>query len=116
MDFLPTFLDLAEADYPQKIRNHPVLPLHGRSLLPIFSGEKASLYKHLFFSFSNARAVIAGDWKLVRDRAKQSPWELYNLSTDPTELHNLASEQPDRVSALAAKIAKWEKDGTAYQD
>ena len=39
------------------------------------------------------RAVRVGDWKLVRMDVK-GPWELYDMKTDRTELHDLAGQQP----------------------
>ena len=53
----------------------------------------------MFFRFSSNRAIIQGDWKLVTHRASQ--WELYNIAKDGTELHNLASQYPEKVKALS---------------
>lgn len=49
-----------------------------------------------------------GDWKLVR-KGGQGAWELYNLKTDRTELHNLAADQPAKLKALASKWEAWAK-------
>jgi uncharacterized sulfatase len=35
----------------------------------------------------------------VNDRSTRAPW-LFDLRNDPTEQHNLAAEQPDRVAEL----------------
>ena len=45
-----------------------------------------------------------GDWKLVS--AGNAPWELYNLSGDRAEQHNLAEERPEKVKSLAKA---WQK-------
>jgi arylsulfatase len=47
-----------------------------------------------------------GDWKLVRFTQK-GEWELYDMSKDRSELHDLASAQPDRVKEMAAKWEAW---------
>ncbi len=48
-----------------------------------------------------------GDWKLIERRAKDgTKHELYDLASDPYEKHDLAATQPDRVAALAAKLAE----------
>ena len=47
-----------------------------------------------------------GDWKLVR-MGRNGPWELYNLKTDRTELHDLAATEADRAAELAAKWDAW---------
>ena len=39
---------------------------------------------------------------------RNGPWELYDLKTDRTELHDLASAQPERAAQLAAKWGAWE--------
>ena len=45
------------------------------------------------------RAVRVGDWKLV-SAGKNGAWELYDLNADRSEMHDLASSQPDKVAAL----------------
>ena len=46
-----------------------------------------------------------GNWKLVALSGK--PWELYDLSVDRTEMHNLAKEQPERVKTMAEIFKGW---------
>ena len=43
-----------------------------------------------------------GNWKLYRQNAKTG-WKLYDLSTDPLEMKDLASEHPALVRSLIAK-------------
>lgn len=47
-----------------------------------------------------------GDWKLVALPA----WELYDLETNRTELHDLASQQPERVATMAKVFEAWQKN------
>ena len=35
------------------------------------------------------------------------PWELYDMATDRTEMHNLADKQPEKVKELAARWEAW---------
>ena len=51
-------------------------------------------------------SIRDGDWKLIQDRGKQSPM-LFNLTKDPGEKQNLASADPDRVTALTVKFHAW---------
>jgi len=37
------------------------------------------------------------------------PWELYDLSRDPAELNDLATEFPDKVKELSAAFFAWQK-------
>jgi arylsulfatase len=60
----------------------------------------------LFWEHEGNAAVRVGDWKLVR-MGRNGPWELYNLKTDRTELHDLAATEADRAAELAAKWDAW---------
>jgi arylsulfatase A-like enzyme len=55
--------------------------------------------------------VRQGDWKLVGrgDPANLKNWELYNLATDRTELHNVAAETLDRVRRMVTVWQTWAK-------
>ncbi len=108
IDFLPTFLEMADADYP---RQHPAfdqqtLPLDGRSLLPVFMGEQREAHDELYWHWASNRAVRQGDWKLVWDKHAKT-WELYDLSEDRTEAHDLSTEHPSLVSSLTEKWEAW---------
>lgn len=49
-------------------------------------------------------------YKLIAPAPQNQPGEapeLYDLSTDPTEEHNLAAQQPDRVATLLKKLDAW---------
>jgi len=108
VDFMATFIDLADADYPQKIGDRKIDPLQGKSLLPIFRGETRTEHKSLYFHFGTDRALRQGPWKLVS--AKLGKWELYNLEHDRTELHDLADKHPDRVQSMSAEWFRIAKD------
>lgn len=99
IDFMATFLDVADASYPSRVRDRVVDPLQGRSLLPILRGKQRAPHDQLYFHFGTDRALRQGAWKLVS--AKRGRWELYNLNEDRTELHDLADQYPDRVRSMA---------------
>ena len=54
-------------------------------------------------------ALIRGDYKIINTaplgEPGTTPWQLYDLATDPGERHNLAAERPDVVAEL---VAQWE--------
>jgi len=104
-DIMATCLDAAGVTYPSRFRQRKVLPLEGKSLLPVFRGKKGGGHEVLFWNVHGSRAVRMGRWKLVALRAK--PWELYDLQVDRTETHNLAGLQAERVEAMAAAYDAW---------
>ena len=56
------------------------------------------------------RWIIDGDWKLIVPAQQNEPdgvVELYQLSDDPLEEKNLASERGKEVKALTADLDKW---------
>lgn len=101
VDFMATFIELADAKYPKQIGDRRIDPLQGKSLLPIFQGETRDPHETLYFHFGTDRALRQGPWKLVS--AKRGRWELYNLHEDRTELHDVAAENPARVEAMQAE-------------
>ena len=98
IDFMATFIDVANATYLKNVEGRQVDPLQGKSLAPIFNGSIRTPHEKLYFHFGLDRAWREGDWKLVS--AKRGRWELYNLATDRTEMHDLASKFPQRVAAM----------------
>ena len=53
-----------------------------------------------------ASAVREGAWKLI-EYFEDGRAELYNLSDDPGEQHDLAARFPDRVSQLRQRLETW---------
>jgi arylsulfatase len=104
IDFMPTCVEVAGAAYPAKFKDHAILPMEGRSLLPAFDNKPIER-EALFWEHEGNAAVRVGDWKLVRLAGKA--WELYDLKADRTELHDLATKEPERSKDLAAKWEAW---------
>ena len=101
IDIMATCVAVSKANYPREVQGQPIKPLEGVSLVPAFSGESLARPQPLFWEHEGNRAIRSGQWKLV---AKENrPWELYDLSTDRTEMHNLSAEQPQRVQELSAQ-------------
>lgn len=108
-DIMPTMLQLAGTHYPDTVQGQPTPELDGESLLPIFEGKQWEEPRFLISGRGgDKRMVRLGDWKIVR--AKNRPWELYNMTDDPAELDNLADEHPDKVQTLAKRYRQWLKN------
>ncbi len=60
--------------------------------------------------YGGARSIIDGRYKLlVRDqRNGGAKRELFDLETDPGEGNDLATQKPEEVNALAAKLRDWQ--------
>jgi len=105
VDIMATVLDAAGGRYPTTFEDKPVPPMDGLSLLPILTGGRRPAHDALFFQQFDHRGVRQGDWKLAA--VNGGPWELYRLDKDRTELHDLASAQPDKVKELDSLWNQW---------
>lgn len=110
IDLLPTFLDMADATYPDVHPQfgEPTLPLEGKSLLPVLQGQQRTPHEYLYWHWATNRAVRHGDWKLAWDKHAKA-WELYDLAVDRTEAHDLAAQNPELVAELTGKWNAWAK-------
>jgi arylsulfatase A-like enzyme len=106
IDVMATFIDITGATYPGKFRGEKIVPLEGKSLLPIFLGQKAEEHEALFWQWSRGKAVRKGKWKLVSWRDE---WELFDVEVDKTETNNLAEKYPDVVRELIHLHEEWQK-------
>ena len=121
IDLVPTLLDLLD----QPVPDH----LQGNSLAPVLRSEATLDDNDVFLQWNGMgdrnlgsqlinrmvslpwRSVITADrWKLNLCAGDQC--ELYDLNTDPFELHNLFDEpaQRDRIREMAARIRIWQDE------
>jgi arylsulfatase len=107
IDVMATCVDVAGADYPKEQAGQAVPPLEGRSLVPAFAGKPIER-EALFWEHEGNRALRVGAYKLVA-RRPQGDWELYDMTKDRTEVHNLAAAEPERVKTMAATWDSWAK-------
>ena len=54
------------------------------------------------------KAYVSNDWKLLRlpEPFGSGSWELYNLGTDPGEMHDVSRQNPEITASL---LESWEK-------
>jgi len=105
IDFMPTFIELAGAAYPTERNGKPILSMEGRSLVPAFQG-KPDTPRTLAWEHEDNRGIREGDMKLVWVNYRRT-WELYDLSTDPVEMNDLAAQQPETVTKMSEAWAEW---------
>lgn len=113
VDFAPTFLDVAGLPVPAEMQ--------GRSLLPALrgsvpSGWRTSMYYRYYHDPGdhNTRAhygVRTLTHKLIHFW-KKDQWELFDLVSDPYELHNLYNEpgQGALIASLKAELARLKRE------
>jgi len=110
-DVMPTLADLAGVSISEK--------LDGISFLPTLTGKgQQADHDYLYWEFHEKGGRIAlrkDNWKAVRYNVLKDPArgiELYDLSLDPGETHDVASEFPDVVEELTGimKGARTESD------
>jgi arylsulfatase len=104
IDIMATLVDVSGADYPKSRGGNPVLPMEGRSLMPLLEGRTVAA-RSLFFEHEGNRAVRESRWKLVS--LQGHPWELYDFENDRAELHDLAGQQPEIVTRLSKAWDAW---------
>lgn len=101
VDIFPTFLEVAGIQYPEQYRKKETIPLHGKSLLPIFKGQQREEPEYFISGFTERfRMFRQKNWKIVRENG--DAWELYNLEQDPTELNDLALSLPDKLNTMVS--------------
>jgi arylsulfatase A-like enzyme len=95
-DFLPTAAELAGTKAPAGI--------DGISIVPALHGKPMQKREYLYWEFHErgfSQAVRLGDWKGVRRQSRSNPIELYKITEDAEESHDLASAHPEVVKRVA---------------
>ncbi len=100
IDIAPTMLELAGITPPATFNDEPRPSFPGRSLVAAFASEDAHPREPIFFKHQDNRALRVGDWKITAAGA-DAAWELYDLTSDRSEMHDLAAKHPDKVKELA---------------
>ena len=113
IDYAPTFLAAACEKIPADMQGH--------SLLPILSGEppadwRTAMYYRYYHDpgHHNTRAhlgIRTATHKLIH-YWKKDAWELFDLTTDPQEQHNLANDpaQAPKLAELKTQLAALKKE------
>src|SRR5690606_34209768 len=103
-DVLPTLCEVAGITAPTGI--------DGLSFLPALLGRgNQRNHEYLYWEFpeyAGQQAVRIGDYKAIRKNIRRGNLEieLYNLTSDPQELTNIASEQPELIEKIKRIMEK----------
>jgi arylsulfatase len=110
IDVVPTLYSMLGIELPDVVKGYPQIPLEGISFDATFHDETATTDKQTqFYSMGGTRAIWHQGWKA----AAISPaapdmwagyatqrWELFNTDEDPSECHDLADTQPEKLQEL----------------
>ncbi len=103
-DLLPTILELAQVETPKD--------LDGASFASaITHGATESTHLEQYSECFGNRSFYRNGWKLVTLHQRgaaydDTEWELYNITTDPTEVNDVAAQHPEVIAELADA---WER-------
>ena len=99
-DFLPTACDIAGIK--------PTSETDGISYLPALLGKEEAQKPHnyLYWEFNEGQgpiqAILQDEWKLVN--FVEGPTELYHVAQDPSEQHNLISQNPEKAEKMKSML------------
>jgi arylsulfatase A-like enzyme len=119
-DVAPTMYDCLGVKLPENVKGYQQLPLEGVSFRSTFESDDVPTPKETgFFSMLGSRAIWHKGWKAVSvhptiagwGNYEHDRWELYDTTKDPTEMHDLAGEQPAKVQEL---INLWFHEAGKY--
>jgi arylsulfatase A-like enzyme len=107
MDLFPTLAAYAGAKSPEG--------LDGKSLVPLLSGKEKKLRNVLYTAYRNSQRAIRDDrWKLIRYPLVNRT-QLFDLSTDPLELTDLA-EKPEHAAKVTELTDLLVKEMATHAD
>ena len=115
-DIAPTLYDLAGIQFPESVDGVAQIPLEGHSFAASFNDASIpSSHGQQVFETSGNRGIYKDGWwagarhsePWASDRAGkapigQHPWELYDLTQDYSQAHDLAAAKPEKLQELVA--------------
>jgi arylsulfatase len=116
-DIVPTIYETLGVEPPSTYRGYEQIPVSGVSLRYTFDAPAAPSRKDVqYFEMMGHRAIYADGWKAVTRHQPGTPfdqddWELYHLTHDRSECHNLATTMPDKVAEL---VEQWWREAEEY--
>ena len=126
IDVAPTILEAAGLPEPTMVNGVQQSPMEGTSMLYTFNDADAAERHDLqYFEMFANRGIYHRGWSAVTKHRTpwvmvggvlpafdDDVWELYDGSSDYSQAHNLAAEQPERLAELQRL---WLIEATKYQ-
>ena len=128
IDLLPTVLELIGIEPPEVIAGVEQSPIEGTSFAATLADADApSSHITQYYEMLGSRALYHDGWKAVVFHTPQfivydgsdvtkpfddDIWELYHVTEDFSEVHDLAASHPDKLAELQAR---WWEEAEKYQ-
>ncbi|PSL17092.1 sulfatase-like hydrolase/transferase [Shimia abyssi] len=112
-DIVPTLLEAAGVETPGiTYEGRDIYAPDGLSMMPVLRGDVATVRTEehpVGYELAGSSAVFQGKFKLMQNLAPKGDgsWELYDIEADPSELHDLAADMPERVNEMRAFYDDW---------
>ena len=120
IDLVPTLLEVIGVGAPASIGGVAQTPIHGTSFAGVLADPGApDRHTVQYYEMFGCRALYEDGWKAVTYHPIQDTsigfdedaWELYDVRADPSECHDLAAEQPERLARL---VERWWREARAF--
>ena len=115
-DITPTILSMAGVAQPgERYAGRPVLPMIGRSLTPLLTGEAERVYTAddaVGYELTGHAALFQGDYKLMVNQPPlgDGQWRLFNIVEDPGETVDLASTHPVTFQRMLSRYQRYQRE------
>ena len=106
LDFAPTLLDFAGAKVPPEMQGESFRKITAEVTPDDWRKEMYYRFHETAFGVGPHEGIRTGRYKLIHFQYGDEGWELYDLKTDPNELHNRYSDpdQQDLVGQLKKRL------------
>ncbi len=121
IDLVPTIVDALGVEAPREIEGVAQRPIEGTSFAETFaSADAPDRHVTQYYEMFGTRAIYHDGWKAVVYHPIQDdepgladvPWELYDLRDDPSEVHDLAEREPEKLAEL---VERWWVEAGKHQ-
>ncbi len=128
-DIAPTIYELAHIEFPKEVDGVKQLPLEGNSLVSTFNNPQApSQHTYQYFEMIGNRGIYRDGWwagsrlgvpwgggaGFGGGQVEPGKWELYDLTKDSTQAHDLAGQNPEKLKELTDFFASEAERNHVY--